>query len=85
MAAISGSFHFVTLREKMSANTSPVICNSPALMPGRFTTGTTPEIALGKQISLLALRSSSDIATSLAPKSTARSLICLIPAEEPTG
>jgi hypothetical protein len=62
------------LRAKISANSAPVKLSSLVLIPGKLTTGTMPEMAVGKQTKPSFLLSSDDKAKSLAPKSMLRAL-----------
>ncbi len=56
---------------------------SPAPMPFRLYTGTTPPMMAGNCISPFFSRSSAFIGMSEAPKSTVFAVICLMPPPEP--
>jgi hypothetical protein len=81
--AIAGSFQVFTEPRKMSASTAPLRVSSLALIPGRLNTATTPPITAGNCSRPFLFRSSPDIGSSDAPKSTVFEVICLTPPPEP--
>ena len=67
----------------MSAVSAPVSFTWPGLIPGRFTTGTTPPMTVGNMAKPPVARSSGFSGLSVAPKSTVPAVICRMPPPEP--